>query len=309
MSNQPQDNQEDEWIGAVLLGDYAIEDLIGKGAMAKVYKARQLSTGNYLALKTLITNEEELVARFAKEVQVHSKLKHKNIVETFGCINDPGSGKAFFVMEYLKGVTLQQKIRTAGPVNSCQIIASIAGQLCDALAYAHSMEIIHRDLKPANAILVESGSETIVKVVDFGIAKARNETVQLTMPGTVVGSPIYMSPEQCRGLELDPRADVYSLACLIYELITANVPYYSKNVMQIMNSHCKPEIRPKPVEAFAREIPIPSQINQILVKALQTEREKRFQSVLELKSAIEGWCQAASMGRDDDAEIAIPRTI
>ena len=295
-----QQDREDQWIGKVLLGDYAIVALIGKGAMARVYQAKQKSTGNYLALKTLTTTEEGLVARFAKEVHVHSKLKHRNIVESFGCINDAGTGQAFFVME------LQEKIKNQGAESSPEVVMNIAGQLCDALSYAHSMEIIHRDLKPANVVLLQQQGPPVVKVVDFGIAKARNETVQLTMPGQVVGSPIYMSPEQCRGLELDPRADVYSLGCLLYEMITGNVPYYSKNVMQIMNSHCKPEIRPKPVKAFCPDIPGSDEIDQILVKALQTEREKRFQSVLEVKSAIENWYQSLSLGRDDDAHVAVP---
>lgn len=305
-ANSAQPDREDQWTGKILVGDYAIVALIGKGAMAKVYKAKQMSTGRYLALKTLTATEEELVARFAKEVQVHSKLKHKNIAESYGCINDSATGQAFFVMELLEGKTLQERIRSQGPESSAQIVMDIGGQLCDALSYAHRMEIIHRDLKPANVVLLENSGNIVVKVVDFGIAKARNETVQLTMPGQVVGSPIYMSPEQCRGLELDPRADVYSLGCLLYEMITGHVPYYSKNVMQIMNSHCKPEIRPKPIKAFAPNLPGSELLDQVLVKSLQTEREKRFQSVLELKSAIENWHQTVSLGHDDDAHVAVP---
>lgn len=307
MSMASENVVEDRWIGKTLLGDYAILELLGKGAMARVYKARQNSTGKYLALKTLISKEQDLIARFAKEVQMHGKLKHPNIVETFGCINDPATGQAFFVMEFLDGSTLQDLIREKGPASSSEVVFPIISQLSDALSCAHQMEIIHRDLKPANIVVVDA-TNIKLKVVDFGIAKARNDTIALTMPGTVVGSPIYMSPEQCRGQELDPRADVYSLGCLLYELVTGNVPFNSKNVMQIMNSHCRPEIRPRPVEAYARTMQKPSQLNQIINKAMETEREKRYQSVSELKAAVEAWHNSIKLGHDDDAEIAIPKT-
>lgn len=302
----PAEAQEDKWIGKTLLGDYLIEQLLGKGAMARVYKARQNSTGKYLALKTLISKEPELIARFAKEVEMHGKLKHRNIVETFGCINDASTGQAFFVMELLNGKTLQELVREKGPAASSEAIYAVTSQLCDALSYAHNMDIIHRDLKPANIVVVDT-ERIELKVVDFGIAKARNDTVALTMPGTVVGSPIYMSPEQCRGLELDQRADVYSLGCLLYELVTGNVPYFSKNIMQVMNSHCRPEVHPKPIIAFSPKVQRPMHLNQILKTALETEREKRFQSVAELKAAVEGWHNAIKLGLDDNAEMVMPK--
>ncbi len=281
---------------------YEILGLVGEGGMAKVYRARQLSTDRFVALKTLTFQEPDAMARFALEIQLHSKLNHRNIVQALDCVRDK-AGHVYFVMEYLAGISLGQVIRQHGRVVDEFDIHSILTQICAALAHAHQRGVIHRDLKPANVVFLEQDGEIEVKIVDFGIAKVQEEIQRLTKTGVVVGSPAYMSPEQCLGQDLDPRADVYALGILAYELITGTHPYPEANVMKLMQAHCTPERRPAPIYTHVPNLKGVKALDDIVQAAMETETDKRFQTIEQMAAAIDVWCNAIREGKD---EIVLP---
>jgi Serine/threonine protein kinase len=158
----------DAYVGTIINGEYAVLEVIGEGGMARVYKAKQISVDRFVALKILSTEEPESVARFAREVRIHGRLKHKNIVQALDCICDTNTGKTLFVMEYLNGLTLGELIRDTGTgVHNEQDVFSILTQLCDALDHAHNRGIIHRDLKPNNIVLLQESENLVVKSGGF----------------------------------------------------------------------------------------------------------------------------------------------
>lgn len=272
---------------------YKIIDKVGEGAMAVVYRAVQLATNRIVAIKTLRYSETDLSERFAREVSIHNQLKHKNIVEAIECIQS--KGRAYFVMELLKGVNLEDQLVNQGRCHSPALFGRILGQICDALECAHSLGIIHRDLKPENIILLEGGKNEI-KVLDFGVAKIQEDLQRLTKTGVVLGSPAYMSPEQCMGLKLDARSDLYSLGVVAYELLTGHLPYDATNPVEMMEIHCDPDIVPKPLTAFRPDLPAVEKLQAVFDHVLQTETEDRTADVHEFKKELHDWWEAASNG-------------
>lgn len=295
----------DPYVGTIIGAEYAILEVIGEGGMARVYKAKQISVDRFVAIKILSTDEPESVARFASEVRIHGRLKHKNIVQALDCACDTKTGKTLFVMEYLNGLTLGELIRDTGTGIHCeQDIFNILTQLCDALEHAHNHGIIHRDLKPNNIVLLEEGENLVVKVVDFGIARVQEDMQRVTQAGVVVGSPGYMSPEHCKGKEPDRRADVYSLGAIAYALMTGRVPYQEPDLRSMMLAHCDPMREPPPIEETCPEIRGAKQLNAIIRKAMQTDRDLRFRSAGELKQAIIFWYGSVLNG-DTQADLPV----
>lgn len=275
---------------------YKILDKVGEGAMAVVYRAQQLSTNRIVAIKTLRYSETDLSERFAREISIHNQLKHKNIVEAIECIQS--KGRSYFVMELLKGINLEDQLVNHGRCHSPALFSHILGQICDALECAHSFGIIHRDLKPENIILLDGGKSEI-KVLDFGVAKIQEDLQRLTKTGVVLGSPAYMSPEQCMGLKLDPRSDLYSVGVVAFELLTGNLPYDATNPVEMMEIHCDPDILPKPISTFRTDIPAIEKLQAVFDHVLQTEPEDRTSSVQELKRELNEWWEAASRGKTE----------
>lgn len=301
----PHLRKTDAMVGLVLLGEYAILDLLGQGGMAKVYKAKQLSVDRFVAIKTLTTNEPNIVERFSNEVKVHGRLHHKNIVQALDCLIDPATQQSYFVMEFLAGLSIEEMLKRQGPIALERDFVTIANQVCDALEHAHSKGVIHRDLKPGNVILQTLDGELIVKVVDFGIAKVQEEMQRITKTGMVVGSPLYMSPEQCMGKELDVRADVYSLGILFYELLTGDPPYSNGSLMDVMRAHCDPERFPEPIAQAGATVRGDNQLDSILRSALMTEPDRRIQSIQDFKEAINFWYRSVQSDQTDRA-VPIP---
>lgn len=294
----------DPYVGTIIGGEYAILEVVGEGGMARVYKAKQESVDRFVAIKILSTDEPESVERFAREVRIHGRLKHKNIVQALDCVCDTKTGKTLFVMEYLNGLTLGELIRDTGTgIHREQDIFSILTQLCDALDHAHNRGIIHRDLKPNNIVLLQEGENLVVKVVDFGIARVQEETQRLTQAGVVVGSPGYMSPEHCKGKEPDRRADVYSLGAIAYALVTGKVPYQEPDLRSMMLAHCDPSREPPLIETTCPDIRGVKQLNAIIRKAMKTDRDERFGSASELKQAVIFWYGCVLSG---DAQADLP---
>lgn len=282
-----------------VLRDYKILDKIGEGAMAIVYKARQISTGRTVAIKTLKFVDQALAERFSREVSIHSNLKHKNIVEAIDCIST--QGRSYFVMEFLNGVTLETQLEKRGRCNRPDQIANILAQICDALECAHSQGIIHRDVKPENVVLLDSeAGPKFVKVLDFGVAKIQEDLQRLTKTGVVLGSPAYMSPEQCLGEPLDQRSDIYSLGVVAFELITGSLPYGGETAVAMMEAHCDPDIKPLKISSFRDDLPAMKELEAFFEHVLQFKPDDRPASIRDFKIEIGKWWKA-SEGRNPNA--------
>lgn len=277
------------------LNNYKIIDKIGEGAMAIVYKARQLSTGRTVAIKTLKFVDQDLAERFSREVSIHSNLKHKNIVEAIECISTP-FGRSYFVMEYLDGISLEDQIIQHGRCNKPHQIANIITQICDALECAHNQGIIHRDVKPENVVLITEDGKTVVKVLDFGVAKIQEDLQRLTKTGVVLGSPAYMSPEQCLGKNLDQRSDIYSLGVMAFELITGNLPYNKETAVDMMEAHCDPDIKPLRISSYRSDLPGTAELEKVFEYIFQVEPDDRPPSIREFKIAMGKWWTAINVG-------------
>lgn len=278
-------------VGKTLFDRYQVLEVLGESAMALVLKAQEIDSGRMVAIKTVTPHEPDVVQRFAQEVQLHSKLKHKNIVEAIDCL-EASSGRTFFIMEYLLGTSLLKVLKNQKKITNETELAVILIQICDALGHAHAFGVLHRDLKPGNIFLMESEGNMAVKVLDFGIAKPLGQQTGLTQAGYAVGSPLYMSPEQCRGQAVDMRSDVYSLGILAYEMATGDLPYPGHNLMTVMAAHCDPQKKPAPLSKNVPELRRVDELNSIIQMAMETDPLKRFQSIGDFRKAIEQWYQS-----------------
>ncbi|HKN47518.1 MAG TPA: serine/threonine-protein kinase, partial [Candidatus Polarisedimenticolia bacterium] len=244
---------------------YEILEEVGRGAMGAVYKARDPRIGRIVALKTIAFafplgpgEEEEFLKRFYHEAQVAGRLNHPNIVTIYDVGEKGSEGDAYISMEFVTGTTLQELLAGGGRLPLAQV-SELFGQLAGALDYAHENGVVHRDIKPANIILTESGQG---KILDFGIA--RLAAGGLTRPGRFFGTPNYMSPEQVTGLEVDGRADQFSLAVILYQLLTGEKPFVGESVTAI--SYQVVNVDPPPVSKLNPTL-LPS-FDRIIRKAL-----------------------------------------
>ena len=222
---------------------YQILGKIGAGAMAVVYKAKQLSLNRVVAVKVLpkrFTENPEYVVRFYKEGQAAGKLNHPNIVQAVD-VGEAG-GYHYFVMEFVEGKTLYDDL-SAGKIYSEQEAIDIIIQVAEALRHAHSMGLIHRDVKPKNIMINKEG---IVKLADMGLARETTDIeAAKTEKGKAYGTPYYISPEQIRGeMDIDGRADIYGLGATFYHLVTGRVPYMAEDPVEVMKKHLKDQLIP-----------------------------------------------------------------
>ena len=282
--------KNDPWIGKVFAERYMVESILGLGGMSVVYKAKHKLMDRTVAIKMLhnvLKQDVVALERFKLEAQACSSLSHHNVITVydFGVTPD---GEPFFVMDCLEGESLKDLIERKGRIPFDRAL-SLFKQICDGLEAAHKRGIIHRDLKPANVIVTkqDDGSE-LVRLVDFGIAKMMaqpgKEQQQLTRTGEVFGSPIYMSPEQCLGKELDARSDIYALGCLMYETLAGEPPFVGGGFLETMNMHVG-EIA-KPINEFVPDAKIPSELEEIIARCMAKEPGKRFSSVSELRDTL-----------------------
>lgn len=287
-ANEPA-KKRDSIIGSILFGDYLVLDRIGEGNMAIVYKAVNRKTKRTVALKTLKDSNKELEARFEREVLTHSMLRHNHIVEAIDCVTH-SSGQVYFIMEFLDGITLEEVIRDQLDPMPVPLMIDVVMQICEGLKHAHNQKVIHRDLKPSNIIVEKMNGRLNAKIVDFGLAKIQNENMKrLTADGITLGSPLYMSPEQCLGVELTPSSDIYSFGVVIYELLTGTLPFVGTTALEIMQAHCDANIRPSPMTNLGLEIEGLEYLERILNKALETVTENRYQTVDQLQEDIRSW--------------------
>lgn len=285
----PAKDAKDSLVGITLAGRYYVLSILGFGGMSVVYKAKTLgrTKARIVAVKTLRTkglNDELVVKRFQREADLLSHLNHPRIVQ----VHEYGytkRGQPYFVMDYLVGENLAHVIKNEGCVTA-ERARHIFNQVCGAVDHAHRCGVVHRDLKPGNIMLMSLEGETdFVKVVDFGIARFEEEAQRLTRLGEVWGSPIYMSPEQCMGAQLDARSDIYSLGIVMYEALTGQVPFLGKTYVETMSKQISEA--PRPFVEARPELVINPLLEQVVFKALNKEPERRYQSMAELRVDLE----------------------
>jgi serine/threonine-protein kinase len=279
-------------IGSTLDGKYRIVRQLGAGAMGAVYEAEHTGTGRRVAVKVItgqLAQDAGLVSRFQREARAAGAIDTKHITQVLDTGVDRDSALPFMVMEFLSGQDLQQFLKKSGPI-APDLALRIVAQACLGLQKAHEAGVVHRDIKPANLFLARSDGEVIVKVLDFGIAKVQMDQAQetesagLTRTGNMLGSPLYMSPEQARGSKnIDHRADLWSLGAALYQALSGRTPYQHITALgELIIAICSDP--PPPVQQFAPWVP--AEVAAIVHGCLRQNPDERFQSAAAMLAAI-----------------------
>ena len=278
-------------LGSVIADRYRLLEIIGQGGIGVVYKAQHTFIDRIVAFKMLrkeTLQDERSMQRFQMEGKAMTTVNHPNIVSVFD-FGITANQSAFLVMEFLDGTDLDTLIQAAGYLEPDEVVALFI-QICDALSHLHERGLIHRDLKPANVILLNPGIDAQVKLVDFGMAKFQEQSryaQSLTRPGEVFGSPYYMSPEQCVGMQLDLRSDIYSMGCVMYEALTGRPPFLGENMVQLAQMHL--DTPPEPIGVAIEDKSFPRYLDAIVLKSLAKNVNDRYQSAEEMKKALVGF--------------------
>jgi eukaryotic-like serine/threonine-protein kinase len=283
----------DPFIGRDILdGQFKILQKIGSGGMGSVYKASQPAMNRMVGVKILhpkLANRKDLVSRFRREARAMSHLAHPNTTKVFlyGELDD---GSLYIVMEFLDGKNLNQTVRADGPFDVKRALPILI-QVCGALDEAHKAGIIHRDMKPENIFLCQQGGlKDYAKVLDFGLAKVTEREMRpgsliLTQEGMVFGTPEFMSPEQAQGKVLTPASDIYSLAVILYEVLTGKLPYEAKTPLEYIQAHVT--VKPVPLSERIAGKTFPPLLSQVIERALAKKPEDRFTAAADFAAAMQ----------------------
>src|SRR4051812_6002679 len=262
---------------------YELGEILGFGGMSEVHLARDLRLHRDVAVKVLradLARDPSFYLRFRREAQNAAALNHPAIVAVY----DTGEAETatgplpYIVMEYVDGVTLRDIVHTEGPMPSKRAIEVIA-DACQALNFSHQHGIIHRDVKPANIMISKNGA---VKVMDFGIARALADANSVTQTAAVIGTAQYLSPEQARGETVDARSDVYSLGCVLYEIVTGEPPFVGDSPVAVAYQH----VREDPVPPSQRHPGIAPELDAVVLKALAKNPENRYQTAADMRTDL-----------------------
>jgi serine/threonine-protein kinase len=276
-----------------VLGQYRILGKLAQGGMGVIYKAQHVRLGRHVALKVLkpeLVRRSDVVQRFFSEARAVNEIGHPSIVDIIDFVEvvDADPPIVYMVMELLNGQDLGRRIRERGPLEPT-LAAAIADRIADALAATHRVKILHRDLKPENVYLLDPTDEGTLKVklLDFGVAKAFGERKRqdMTDPGSAVGTPAYMAPEQVLELELDERTDIYALGLLLYEMLTGSVPFHAASYGEVLIK----QVKERP-EAIRRRrsagVAVPPALERIVMTCLEKEPARRFQTMGQVRAAL-----------------------
>ena len=305
-------------VGTVLDGQYKIETLLGKGGMGAVYLARHILLGDRVAIKILpqeVRTNADWLRRFRREGQAARRFRHANAVTVYD-LRTAADGNIYMVMEYVEGHTLDAEIKKRGPSTAAEAF-EILEPIMSVLNTAHAMGVVHRDLKPENIMIgkATTGGEPTIKLLDLGIAKMReiagvesSGTTELTMAGQVLGTPYYMSPEQWGepsrdgNLEIDGRADIYSLGLVFYEMITGRRPYSAATLHELRRNHVS--VTPPPLFEKARGVP--RAFSDAIGRAIAKDRVDRPATAGELAAELRAALANAPQQRVDRTVPDIP---
>jgi serine/threonine protein kinase len=262
------------------VGTYLISKRLGEGGVGEVFKGVDVMLKREVAIKVLhpeFASDPIFVERFSREAQLHAQLSHPNIATVHAFLHE--GDNQFMVMEYVAGISLDEFVRSGGPVPVARAL-SIFRRALDGIEHAHRNGIVHRDIKPANIMVADSGA---VKVMDFGIARALDSQEHLTRHGQVAGTAKAMSPEQIRGAEADVRSDIYSLGIVLYTLLAGRAPFDADSDVALMKAQL--EQAPPPLRALAADVP--PEAEAAVMRALEKDPAARFQSVAAFAQAID----------------------
>jgi hypothetical protein len=279
---------KDPFIGTTLGGKYEVVELEGSGAMGKLYRGRHLALDRPVAIKVLhahLASDAVHMERFNREAKLAASLQHQNVAHVYD-VGNAEDGSPYLVMDFLDGRSLAWLIEELGPMPVRRSVPLFIG-IAQGLGYAHSKGLLHRDLKLSNIMIVSDGPHEMAKIIDFGIAKSMDpdQANQLTQTGEIFGSPLYMSPEQCQGHQLDARSDIYSFGCVMYETLSGVPPIKGDSPVSTIFKHINEA--PKPFAEVAPSVHVPVELEAIIFKALEKEPAKRFKDAAEVVDALQ----------------------
>jgi len=281
-----------EHLRAATSGEFEIIREIGRGGMARVYLAREIALDRQVALKVLsplFSEYPEIVRRFQQEARTAGQLSHPHILPVFAVYQ--GDGLSFFTMPFVKGCSLRDILRAAGPLELEEALEYLR-QAAKGLAYAHQHGVVHRDVKPENMLLEEATGRLLL--TDFGLAKALGAE-SLTLPGDMIGTPHYMAPEQCEGQqEVDARTDQYSLALVAYEMLIGEYPFAVEGLRELLMKQLKED--PPPLSERRPDVPL--HVCQTIHRALSKDPEDRFDAIEDFARALMGGAGSEGVGRE-----------
>ena len=274
--------------GQLLDARYQVSRKLGEGGMSYVYLAREVSTGDTVAIKVLspkLARDRSSVERLRREAGLAMRLDHPNVCRILR-LGESEDGLIYLVMPYLEGELLSDRELERGPMDVATGVALLS-QMCAGLHHAHELHIVHRDLKPENIMLVPAGGGDRAVVMDFGLAKERRADAaiqKLTATGIILGTPEFMSPEQIRGKPLDARSDIYAIAIVAFEMFTGKLPFKGRNAQETMIARLRGQ--PTPLRQVRPELPVA--LEQALLRAMAPNPGDRYATALEFAEALTG---------------------
>ncbi len=297
--------QKDELIGRVLDARYEIRAPLGKGGMGTVYRGWQLSVDREVAIKVIhpkLSNDRSAVKRFLREARLASRLSQPNIVNVYDF--GQSDGVLYLVMELLRGHTLASELGKGRRINPKRTV-TVALQLCDALEAAHAQGIVHRDLKPSNIVILDDPpGRDLIKVLDFGLAKSlvQDSGSVVTHSDALLGTPLYMAPEQIEGKESDQRADLYSLGCILYEMLSGTPPFVDNAVSAVLARHMHDSHKQLPAH-------VPPRLRELIDRLLAKQPEQRLQTAGDVRRVLDDVRDSAPVvGERTPIAVHIPDT-